>query len=328
MSAPPYTQISTSIIEQKRVELAKKIDMRQILLIIVAVISSIFFALAVLCGVGQIDLRPLHYLDLIVIGILILVGPYGFYMSVKYARIRDIEKRLPDFLRDVAEAGRFGMTLADSIIVASAGRYGKLTPEIKKMAAQIKWGVPATEALRLFAERVDTPMTNKITAIIIKSSEAGGNVADVLGMVAHATKEDLLTREERKIAMSTYVAVVYIAFFVFLVTIIILAATFLPKMEEAGMQISEKALEEEAPGGTVGLVRPEYVPSICLALVVSAMVHAVGDGILAGVIESGKIEHGLRHSFIMLLIGYLILRFALKPEYLLGITGGGTAGGG
>jgi len=32
------------------------------------------------------------------------------------------------------------MTLADAIVVASAGRYGELTPEIKKMAAQIGGG--------------------------------------------------------------------------------------------------------------------------------------------------------------------------------------------
>src|SRR5205809_7893433 len=37
------------------------------------------------------------------------------------------------FRSDVAEAGRFGMTLADAIVVSSSGRYGKLTPEIKKI---------------------------------------------------------------------------------------------------------------------------------------------------------------------------------------------------
>ena len=32
-------------------------------------------------------------------------------------------------------------------------------------------------------------------------------------------------------------------------------------------------------------------------------VPALGDGILAGVLDNGKVANGLRHSFIMLLIG-------------------------
>jgi hypothetical protein len=34
-------------------------------------------------------------------------------------------------------------------------------------------------------------------------------------------------------------------------------------------------------------------------------IHAFGDGILAGVLQDGKVANGLRHSFIMLLIGFL-----------------------
>src|SRR6266566_2529464 len=100
------------------------------------------------------------------------------------------------------------------------GPYGfflaKKQREIKKMAAQISWGVPATEALRLFSERVKTPMVQRVIAIIVKSSDAGGDVADVLTMVSHDTKENQLTEDERRIAMSTYIAVIYISFMVFL----------------------------------------------------------------------------------------------------------------
>src|SRR3989454_4035536 len=109
------------------------------------------------------------------------------------------------------------------------------------MAAQISWGVPATEALRLLAERVKTPMVGRIVSIIVKSSDAGGDVADVLTMVSHDAKEAQLTEDERKISMSTYIAVIYISFLVFLVTIWILNATFLPKMREASTSLGAGA---------------------------------------------------------------------------------------
>src|SRR5437016_6785581 len=243
-----------------------------------------------------------RFLYWLVVATLGFIGPYGFYVARLQREVKQIERRLPDFLRDVAEAGRFGMTLAEAIVVSSGGRYGKLTPEIKKMAAQISWGVPATEALRLFAERVKTPMVGRVVAIIVKSSDAGGDVADVLTMVSHDTKENQLTEDERRIAMSTYIAVIYISFMVFLVTIWILNVTFLPKMLEAS-----GALETGAGGALAGASPlandlPTVVYNVKIAFFVAVIVHGLGDGILAGVLDTGKIANGLRHSFILLVI--------------------------
>src|SRR2546428_95485 len=167
--------------------------------------------LAVGAAQGNVE-RFLYWRVVATIG---FIGPYGFYVAKLQREVKQIERRLPDFLRDVAEAGRFGMTLAEAIVVSSGGRYGKLTPEIKKMAAQITWGVPAAEALHLFAERVKTPMVQRVVAIVVKSSDAGGAVA----------------------------------------------------------------------------------------------VHGLGDGILAGVLDTGKIPNGLRHSFVLLVIALAAFLF-------------------
>jgi flagellar protein FlaJ len=249
-----------------------------------------------------------RFLNFLFLGIAILIGPISFYKTKKQKEIAAIEKRLPEFLRDVAEAGRFGMTLADAIIVASAGRYGKLTPEIKKMAAQIEWGVPATDSLRLFAERVNTPLTHRVVTIVIKSSDAGGSVADVLTMVAHDTKEAQLMQAEREIAMSTYLAVIYIAFFVFLVTIIILNVTFLPKIRIAGTNVAQAQAEAGISGEIGGAsLDVSAIPNIEIAFFLASMIHAIGDGVMAGVLQNGSIAGGLRHSFIMLMLGFMIL---------------------
>src|SRR2546422_8702019 len=64
------------------------------------------------------------------------IGPYGFYVAKLQRGGKQIGRRLPDFLRGVAEAGRFGQTLAGATVVPSGGRDGQLTPEIKDMSAQ------------------------------------------------------------------------------------------------------------------------------------------------------------------------------------------------
>jgi len=247
-------------------------------------------------------------LNFLFIGLGIMIGPYAFYSSSKQKNIREIERRLPDFLRDVAEAGRFGMTLADAIVVASSGRYGELTPEIKKMAAQIEWGVTAGETLRLFSERVNTPLVKRVVTIVIKASDAGGSVADVLSMVAHDTKEEQFSAAERRLQMSTYLAVIYISFFVFLVTIIILNLTFLPKIRLAGTNVAAAAAEAGIEGGIGGAsLDVTAIPSIQICFFLAVMAHAIGDGVMAGVLQTGSVADGMRHSIIMLILGFLIL---------------------
>ncbi len=297
-------------LEQARIRLYEKADRSTVMLATSTILLVFFGFIAVLNLLGSVSLgfradqRNLdRFLNWLVIAILGFIGPYGFYLAKKQREVKQIERRLPDFLRDVAEAGRFGMTLAEAIVVSSSGRYGKLTPEIKKMAAQISWGVPATEALRLLSERVKTPMVQRIVAIIVKSSDAGGDVADVLTMVSHDTKENQLTEDERRITMSTYIAVIYISFLVFIVTIWILNATFLPKMVQASSALTGPTANNI--GSPLAENLPEVVYQIKIAFFLATIVHAIGDGILAGVLDNGKIPTGLRHSFIMLVIALL-----------------------
>ncbi len=273
-------------------------------------VSGAFVGIFVLLGlaymVGGITL-PYEPVDYFVFALMSFMGPIGFYKSKQAKKVEKIEKRLPDFLRDVAEAGRFGMTLADSIVVAAGGRYGDLTPEIKKMAAQISWGVPASEALRLFTERVKTPMVERMMLIVIKASDAGGAVADVLSMVAHDARENIIKKQQRKIEMSTYLAVIYISFMVYIVTILILNTTFLPNMQEAGQAVAEGA----AAAGITNLPTPleiELIPAIQLVFYLSVVAHGAGDGIMAGVLQTGRVSEGMKHAFIMLIIGFLFLR--------------------
>jgi archaeal flagellar protein FlaJ len=292
-------------------------------LIIGSVVGVVFWVLAGLsfAGIFTFTIRPGtaigldSAIDYIVFGLIAIMAPYGFIRSTELARVEKIEERLPDFLRDVAEAGRFGMTLPDAIIVASRGRYGLLTEEIKKMASQLEWGVPVATALRLFEERVPTPLVQRVVSIVTRANEAGGNVADVLTMVAHDTREAQLSVKGREISMLTYLTVIYISFGVFLVTIYIMAAIFLPDMITAGAGVASSSLSGQG-GLTLAFT---LVPQLFLAFFVAVIAHAVGDGIMAGILQKGQIAYGLQHATYMLIGGWLVMRF-LVP--VLAVPGG------
>jgi flagellar protein FlaJ len=128
-------------------------------------------------------------------------------------------------------------------------------------------------------------------------------------MVAHDTREAQNGLAARKISMLTYVTVIYISFFVFLVTIYIMAAVFLPQMVLAGQGIASSFLS------SAGAVTLSFtlVPALFVAFLIAVIVHAIGDGIMAGVLFSGKYPEGFQHATIMLISGWAIMRFVVPP---------------
>lgn len=302
----PQRELSLEEMYGERIE--AKTNYRFIIYAAAGSVSMATLIVALLLQFGAVELGAVTPLDFLVISLLSFIGPFGFYENYRYHRVRALEEKLPEFLRDVAESGKFGMTLASSIRSAAKGRYGDLTPEIKRMAAQIGWGISATEALKLFSERVQTPLVKRTCGIIIKAASAGGNVADILSLVSTDIKEAQLERAEKELNMTAYMVVIYVAFFVFLATVLILNAVFIPQIQSAGGK-TQSGSGELSSGVTT--VNAQLIPEVRFIYLASALIHGLGDGITAGMLENGQVANGLRHSFIMVFIAYIMLRVLL-----------------
>ena len=279
----------------------KEKTMRILILSLTGIGAILAAVLAFMSYTGKLDFGT--PLDFVVLIVLIVSGPYPFYEQGRLKKIERIEERLSDFLRDLAVSNRFGMTLADSIRKASSGNYGKLTPDIKKMATQIDWGVPATDAMEMFAERVGTPLVKRAMAIVVKATGAGGDVSDVLNATAKNIKDIQLINIGRKMEMGSYKAVIFTAFFVFLAVVVIMNSCFLPAIEASG----GGGIGAEGVEGAATQQAGMSVEDVKFIYLGAALVQGFGDGILVGLIETGKIVNGFRNSFIMVLLAYLIL---------------------
>ena len=208
----------------------------------------------------------------------------------------------------------------EAIITASGGEYGELLPEIRRMSIQISWGISATEALNRFASRVNTPLVKRAVTLINEASSAGGDVSKVLEAAANDTKEIQMLNRERKIQMSLYVAVIFVSFMVFLVVILIVYATFVPQMKLNAVQQERQQQEGESEeeGGLAGAqTGASFSPvgvdfdGIKLVFIFAALVHAIGDGVVAGLMGSGRITDGLKFSFVMIIIVFIIFVFMM-----------------
>lgn len=243
-------------------------------------------------------------IDFILIAIFIFTGVFGIYEFVRFHRIRKIDDRFPDFVRDLAEARRAGMTFTKAIMYSSKGNYGVLTPEIQKIARQISWGSSVDNALNAFAKRVNTKLIKRTVSLIVEASRSGGNVADVLDAASKDAREIKLIESERRAGMLTYVAIIYIGMGVFLLIILVLCKGLLPNM------LGEGSLQAGQAYGTVGIgsgggMKLEDVTGLFFY---ASLIQSFGMGIVTGVFEEGNVIAGVKHCFIMILITWLIFK--------------------
>ncbi len=95
-----------------------------------------------------------------------------------------------------------------------------------------------------------------------------------------------------------------------LATIFILEATFIPQIEKAGSQL-QSSTGVLAGGGSVTTINVLAIGPVVTAFYIAVIVHAAGDGIMAGVIQDGRIANGMRHSALMLIIGFVFMHILL-----------------
>jgi len=272
--------------------------------------ASVLFIMGLLALSGT--LKPITFGDIIIglwydyiiLGIIVFTGVYGIYEFMRLRTVRKIDARFPDFVRDLAEARRAGMTFTKAIIHASKGNYGVLTPEIQKIARQISWGSSVDAALSSFAKRVNTKLIRRTISLIIEASRSGGHVADVLDAASKDAREIKLIESERRASLISYVAIVYVGMGVFLMIVVIITKTLLPALMGSSGGSS-------LPAGGMNVLQntKEDILAITQVFFSAAIIQSGLMGLVAGVFEEGDLISGIKHSFIMLIIAWVVFKF-------------------
>ena len=221
-----------------------------------------------------------YWVTLGIVTSMMIAGAYEFFEA---RRRKLIDSKLPDLLRDIADAQRTGLTLVRALEAASRKDYGPLTKELRKAVTQMSWGVPLETALRGFADRAGTPMARRAALMIIEVSRSGGDVARLLDAVATFTREFQEIEAERAASMRGYLGVVYIGLLVFIVAVVLLLNTFFAQMSELQPTAS-------------GLVQLQFSYLFYKRIFYHmAVVQAVFGGLIAGKLGEGSVVAGLKH---------------------------------
>ncbi|HLE16747.1 MAG TPA: type II secretion system F family protein, partial [Syntrophales bacterium] len=152
-----------------------------------------------------------------------------------------------------------------------------------------------------FANRVRTHMVARSVTLLTKASESSGDIGEVLNVAARDVSAEQELRAERRINMFIYVVIIYISFLVFIGIIYIISTTFLEEMVKAGEKVSGSAT------GAVPLsLSREKLDMYNRIFFHGALIQGFSSGLIAGVMGEGSVLSGLKHSVIMITIGYIL----------------------
>lgn len=227
--------------------------------------------------------------------IIAAVFPPAILTYLDYQWRKAIDEHLPDLFRSIVQAQETGMTLPQALEDAAKRDYGPLTAELRKMTTQISWGMSFEEALLALGKRVSTVLMQRTVPMIIEASRSGGHVEKVFDPMGKFIQTTLLLDKERRTQTRPYTAIVYVAFFVFVFTIVLLFKSFFVSTEQLPML------------GTA-VMSPEAIKRLFFHMTV---VQSLFGGLVAGKMGEGTINAGLKHSLILMICGYLAIKLFL-----------------
>ena len=245
-------------------------------------------------------------IDYIVFGVISLILPYGIY-GYRRDQIRArVEEKFPDFLRDLAEYWKGGLSMTVAIQTLAKGEYGNLNDEVNKMSSQISWGVSFGEVLEMFTERVTSPIVTRAVRMVDEANRAGGKISDILLAASYDAREIKALETERRQEVGSYVTVIYASFFVYLGIILVLASTFIPAIVDSSA----------ATGGSGSMsignltIREMNEVWISTVFLYSLIIQGTGMGLAAGFMSTGRLYSAFLRASFLLFLGWFIFELA------------------
>jgi flagellar protein FlaJ len=256
------------------------------------IVSGILAVIIVITAYIALRDSPL-FDEYMLFALVVGVFPPAVLDYIDYRWRRSIDEHLPDLFRSIVQAQQTGMTLPQALEETSKRSYGPLTKELKRLVAQMSWGMPFEKAFQSLGKRVNTVLMRRTVPLIIEASRSGGQVEKVFEPMGRFVQSTLTSEKKLQGQIRPYVAIVYVAFFVFLFTIIILFKTFFS-------QIAEFTIT------TFSFLTPEAMKRIFFHM---SILQAFFGGLVAGKMGEGTVSAGLKHSVILLTAGYVALKF-------------------
>jgi len=230
-------------------------------------------------------------------GTLIILASLPAFASMRYSRERGaLEKVLPEFIRDVAEGRKTGLSPEVAIERLSGRHYGVLTKHVKKMGAQLSWGVSLSKVVSTFTDAVGSWVTRAIGTLLIEVVDVGGGTIRSFSEMAEFTRSINDMETDRKAALKPFVYITYIA------GVMVVITTF----------IMVYLLSAPAATGMATASTPKVAGSTIDMLLTTAVFDSFVIGIVAGKMGESGLSDGFKHAIMLVVVSLIAIVLAVK----------------
>lgn len=214
-----------------------------------------------------------------------------YYLAQR--RAAELEKVLPDALRQMASTLRAGVGIDAAMDDIVKSKYGILSDEFDRVVTEIRRGRTLDNALLALARRSNSSLYERAFKLIVEGIERGGALANVLDSVATDIKEVHAIQRERKAATTQQV--------LFLLAVALFAVPFIVGLTVAvtGFQIGR--------GPVTGAGLPAEMSMIAMIYIV---IQALICSLAVGVIRYGKMLKGLTFAAPFMIVSAIVFYVA------------------
>jgi len=216
-------------------------------------------------------------------------------VHMKHSKKRlSLESGVSNFLRDLTETRKTGLAPEKCIESLSSRDYGEFSHELKKISAEISWGIPVRKVILDFVKRTESWMTQIVMFLLVEAIDVGGGT---IGMIESLARFDNMTQEvekEKKMEVRPYVFLPYFA-------AILLVGTTVMMLVFTAQTVNV--------GGSGKTIDMAYLTMI---FTTSAIVNSYLIGLVCGKISEESVAAGFKHSTILVIIALVAAKVIPK----------------
>lgn len=227
---------------------------------------------------------------------LVVAVPLTLFHELKRQREQEITEEFPDSLNVLASANKMGIRFTESLALVSRWSTGAVGEELRTVRNDIVWNHDVRRALLEFGDRVSVSRLGRTMKLLAEGIYSSGNLSKVLEIAAADMRDRDENERARRRELSTYIVVVVIGFLVYLLVIVMLNVGYLQVLSE----FSGEPVDQSGPLVTSFQSVPVQIYQAVFFH--SALIQAIGTGLLAGKLADNDVLSGLKYGIALALV--------------------------
>jgi tight adherence protein B len=135
----------------------------------------------------------------LMIGACLSVAPYLWLRHARRSRLWKFEEQFPEAIDLISRALRAGHTFQVGLAMVGEEMPAPVGTEFRQIYDHQNFGMPMSDALRAFAERVPVLDAKFFVTSVLTQREAGGNLAEVLDNLASVIRERFKVKRQVRV---------------------------------------------------------------------------------------------------------------------------------